>query len=193
MAKATTLGFTPQSIESYEQYFEIIFDEEKNLGAIEKARGEINEALGITDKLPVYLSVFTMNISDNVFGEIDGETVDYSDNENRSRAVRYIIDRYIEAFNAQGYENLYLAGFYWENEAISVDTPAEDIELVKQSTPTRTRRASKPSGSPTLTQTTITTGISSGSIWPACSPTIPLPSSTSSGFTPTHGSAGSTA
>ena len=132
MAKANTLGFTPQSIESYEQYFEIIFDEEKNLGAIEKARGEINEALGITDKLPVYLSVFTMHISDNVFGEIDGETVDYSDNENRSRAVRYIIDRYIEAFNAQGYENLYLAGFYWENEAISVDTPAEDIELVKQ-------------------------------------------------------------
>lgn len=32
----------------------------------------------------------------------------------------------------RGYENLYLAGFYWENEAINVDTPAQDIELVKQ-------------------------------------------------------------
>ena len=47
-------------------------------------------------------------------------------------ATKQARDRYIEAFNAQGYENLYLAGFYWENEAISVDTPAEDIELVKQ-------------------------------------------------------------
>jgi len=53
MAKATTLGFTPQSIESYEQYFEIIFDEEKNLGAIEKARGEINEALGTPRSLRI--------------------------------------------------------------------------------------------------------------------------------------------
>lgn len=132
MAKATTLGYSPDTIEGYEQYFDIIFDEEMNLGAIEKARGEINAALGITDKMPVYLSVFSMNMADHVFGEVDGEVLNYSDNEDRAKVVRYVIDRYIEAFNAQGYENLYLAGFYWENEAINVDTPAQDIELVKQ-------------------------------------------------------------
>ncbi len=56
------------------------------------------------------------NIPKDYWGEVNGKQLDFTNDYDRIEACRWYIDYIIEKFNAGGFENIELAGFYWVAE-----------------------------------------------------------------------------
>jgi hypothetical protein len=51
--------------------------------------------------------------SSKYWGSVDGKSLDFADDSDRLIACQWFIDQCRAAFNAKGYKNVELAGFYW--------------------------------------------------------------------------------
>ncbi|MCK3685740.1 DUF4855 domain-containing protein [Maribellus sp. YY47] len=52
------------------------------------------------------------------WGELDGQKLDFHNQEDRLTAEKWYIDRFLERYNQENYEHLQLDGFYWVDEDV---------------------------------------------------------------------------
>ena len=55
------------------------------------------------------------------WGAIDGETISFDSNANKIRACEWFVDKAMDYFQAGGFENVELVGFYWVHEALGMN------------------------------------------------------------------------
>lgn len=91
----------------------------KNSDALESAVEECKRSLKMPEyKVNIYVSLFYPVRSVEMFGEVGGKNLNFSNEPDRLDAVKWMIDRYIGFFQKKNYSNLKLAGFYWFTEEI---------------------------------------------------------------------------
>lgn len=113
-------------LSDYNFYHELLFKETNDgkpfgLTALDYCVGEAKNKLGDSDyKAVIYLSVIYPGKRASGFGDLDGDGKDdpMLTPEQRLEAAKFGIDEQMKRFEAAGYENLELGGFYWLNEAI---------------------------------------------------------------------------
>ena len=94
-----------------------IFEQGKSLSALDQCIGEEIARLGkpgFTHRIVLGLPEAIRGQKD--WGELDGRTMDFSDEKDQIAATRWYIDQLIERFRAAHYKHLELAGFYWVAE-----------------------------------------------------------------------------
>lgn len=72
------------------------------------------------------------------WGELDGKTLNFWDNDDRLAAVKWYIDRVEEEWKRRDYKYIELAGFYWTNESLIVGY-ADDVIVKKVQEETESR------------------------------------------------------
>jgi len=109
-----------------------LFYEDNNVEGLSLAVDEMDAALGTDTTMPIYFSIFSTVHGDKNFGDVDGDGVneDFNNIEDRKKVIKWWIDRLIARYEAGGYDNLRLDGFYWYHEAIETGDPQEG-ELLK--------------------------------------------------------------
>ncbi len=114
----------------FEFFLDELFYDGLNMDAVEAAQAKVNADLGINEKCKVWISVICPVIGDTFMGEKIETAEDYI------KCLKWQADEAIKRFNAKGYKNLKLAGFYWQHESMrphieySPD-PAHDVEAAK--------------------------------------------------------------
>jgi hypothetical protein len=103
-----------------------------NMGALNTVVGQLKGELGLEDdfKYPIFFSVPNIGIYSGAFGEIGGKTVSSSSLDERTEIVEWYIDYVEEQFDAAGFENLTIKGFYWFAESIDYARSVNESELV---------------------------------------------------------------
>lgn len=91
------------------------------LGESIDALNSLIEDLGKVESLPARRRKVILSIPEPLSGQLDwgslnGKELDFANDSNRMEAVRWYIDELIQRFNAGGYQNLDLSGFYWLRE-----------------------------------------------------------------------------
>ncbi len=120
------LGNPTKAID-WTSYVEDTFSPDKNVNALNSAFGKTKQALGDTDtKAGVFFTILYPSATATDFGYLGGENLDFSKNEDRKYAIKWIIDEQIKLYEQSNYENLDLIGFYWLEEYIVEDA---DVEL----------------------------------------------------------------
>ncbi len=115
----------------WEYLYNDLFAADRCFAALDRTAETTKTALGLSElKLKVYATIPHMDDTLADFGDIDGDGI--SENltlmETRVYVAKYYAEKIIAAFEAAGYENLELCGFYWFHESIS----GGDIETSKQ-------------------------------------------------------------
>lgn len=107
-----------------------VFKEGFNLDALNQAAGDAGAALGRPDyKAKVLLTLVNPNPEYyKAFGEVNGKALDFTREEDRMDAVKWLISEYLSRFKARKYKNVELAGFYWFDEYASPN----DAEFIKK-------------------------------------------------------------
>lgn len=126
------------TLKGWQTYIDSQFVADRNINALNVAVGAAAEKLKLDGyKANVFLSVMrptptNADGSVNTLGDLDGDGIDDPlDNvENRKKAVKWQIDTQLAKYREQGYANLTLVGFYWQEEHIFTDDPYE-VEVVK--------------------------------------------------------------
>ena len=98
-----------------------LFTTDKNLQALDKAVGQVNEALGLGDrKVDVFVSLYYLRPEVKSFGDVDGDGVseDLSVLENRFKVIRWFMDSFEQRFADAKFEHLTFSGYYWYHESI---------------------------------------------------------------------------
>lgn len=122
MAPANWFARTADIKATVESWISELTAPDCNLAVIEKAVGDINASLGEDRKVTVWLNLWCPH-TDNTCADIDGDGTDedFSKEEDRLAFLKWQIDSIISAFNGQGYENITLAGLYWNDECLHED------------------------------------------------------------------------
>ena len=110
--------------------FDALFTSGINFDALNKTAETTKKALGRDElKLKVYVAIPHMDDTLHDFGDIDldGDNESLTTLEGRIYVAQTYAERVIKKFNANGYKNLELCGFYWFHESIS----GSDIETSK--------------------------------------------------------------
>ena len=122
-----------KSLDGWKFYIENQFAENRNVNALNTAVAQVKEELGLDDyTVSVFFSILYTFPEAGDFGDIDGDGVveNFTDIEDRKKAIKWIIDEQIRLFDEGDYENLKLYGFYWFEEAINFSDPHE-TELIR--------------------------------------------------------------
>lgn len=86
--------------------------------AIDELIDELTPELGAPDrKHQVVMSVPVPTKATQVWGEIDGQNMNFEKVEDRITAIKWYIDLVMEKWKEAGFRNLELAGIYWTQEA----------------------------------------------------------------------------
>ena len=114
--------------EGYSWFLDEIFYEGLNIDAVEKAYGRVMQEFGLTEKMPVWISVNCPIIGDTFNGKEIKTAEDYIE------CLKWQVDEATARFNAKGYQNIYLMGFYWQVENLRPNhwapDPAHDTEAL---------------------------------------------------------------
>ena len=101
----------------WEWYLDRLFERGKSLDALDKtiesAKAELGDP-GFRHK--VVLTILVPIDGQTDWGEVDGKALDFNKDEDKVIATNWFVDQLIDRFNAQGYKNLDLDGFYWVAE-----------------------------------------------------------------------------
>lgn len=114
----------------WEYYYDSIFNGPAGLDVMDRVVGEVKEELGIPDyKVYIYITMLAICEPVTDFGDVDGDGVseNLSVAADRKKVVDWYTDMCIGEFNARGYENLVLDGFYWHNESVSYENDDSHI------------------------------------------------------------------
>lgn len=115
-------------------YINDTFYPNANVNALETAAGQAKDALNAPDKkFGVFLSIlYPAKSAGSNFGTLGGRTLNTNNLADRKYAVKWMIDEQLSRYNAAGYNNLDLVGFYWLEEIIQKNAIGdEDIKLIQ--------------------------------------------------------------
>ena len=117
---------------AWNAYVDNVFAEDANINALSEAAGRVSEGLGRDVRVSVFFSILYTWPDKTSFGDVDGDGVieDFSKAEDRKKAIKWIIDEQLSRFEAGGYDNLDLLGFYWYEEQVTYTDPHE-LELIR--------------------------------------------------------------
>ena len=112
--------------EGYSWFLSEVFRDGVNMDAMDAAVARINKEKGTSVKSPAFISVNCPIIGDTFNGKTITTAQDYIE------CLKWMVDEAVSAFNAKNYQNIYLAGFYWQVENLRPNhwapDPAHDIE-----------------------------------------------------------------
>ena len=93
----------------------------ENFDTLNEAVIEVQNALNLKDyKIKVFATLVEPSPErQGSWGTLDGVSVGARNDDEQFAMVKYMIDSYIAEFNAKGYSNLELAGFYWFDESFA--------------------------------------------------------------------------
>ena len=117
---------------AWNAYVDNVFAEDANVNALSEAAERVSEGLGRDVRVSVFFSILYTWPDKTSFGDVDGDGVieDFSKAEDRKKAIKWIIDEQLSRFEAGGYDNLDLLGFYWYEEQVTYTDPHE-LELIR--------------------------------------------------------------
>ena len=117
---------------AWNAYVDNVFAEDANINALSEAAGRVSEGLGRDVRVSVFFSILYTWPDKTSFGDVDDDGVieDFSKAEDRKKAIKWIIDEQLSRFEAGGYDNLDLLGFYWYEEQVTYTDPHE-LELIR--------------------------------------------------------------
>ena len=117
---------------AWNAYVDNVFAEDANVNALSEAAERVSEGLGRDVRVSVFFSILYTWPDKTSFGDVDGDGVieDFSKVEDRKKAIKWMIDEQLARFEAGGYDNLDLLGFYWFEEQITYSDPYE-TELIR--------------------------------------------------------------
>ena len=129
---AAFTGVEYRDFAAWNTYVDNVFAENANINALTQAVDQVSEALGRDVRVSVFFSILYTWPDKTEFGDVDGDGIveDFSKVEDRKKAIKWIIDEQISRFEAGGYDNLDLLGFYWFEEQITYSNPNE-TELIR--------------------------------------------------------------
>lgn len=121
---------TRDRIEDY--YWRQMFRRNSNMSALNAAVGEVKKALNAPHyKVYVWIGFWIPSIRvGDTFGEVDGKALDFTNLEDRKKAIDWQMNTVIALFNEQNYEHLELAGFHCIEEGYDSSDP--DFEAMMQ-------------------------------------------------------------
>jgi len=119
--------YLPAIFSDWQMFIDDCFIDGYNIPALNQAVGEVKAELGsayTSFKANVFLTILYPTQTQTDFGDVDGDgkTENFSNIEDRKKAVKWIVDTQIQRFNNGNYQNLNLVGFYWFEEFISTDS-----------------------------------------------------------------------
>ena len=113
--------------ESTDLYMDELFgDEDRSVPALDKAKGEINAALGRDGQLKLWISV-TAPAEGDAF---NGGTVNNA--EESFACVKYQVDETLKRINEGGFRNIEFLGFYWSYECLRGETDLGSAKLFNE-------------------------------------------------------------
>ena len=117
---------------AWNAYVDNVFAEDANVNALSEAAERVSEGLGRDVRVRVFFSILYTWPDKTSFGDVDGDGVieDFSKAEDRKKAIKWMIDEQLARFEAGGYDNLDLLGFYWYEEQVTYTDPHE-LELIR--------------------------------------------------------------
>ena len=117
---------------AWNAYVDNVFAEDANINALSEAAERVSEGLGRDVRVSVFFSILYTWPDKTSFGDVDDDGVieDFSKAEDRKKAIKWIIDEQLSRFEAGGYDNLDLLGFYWYEEQVTYTDPHE-LELIR--------------------------------------------------------------
>ena len=117
---------------AWNAYVDNVFAEDANVNALSEAVEQVSEGLGRDVRVSVFFSILYTWPDKTSFGDVDGDGVveNFTKIEDRKKAIKWIIDEQLSRFEAGGYDNLDLLGFYWYEEQVTYTDPHE-LELIR--------------------------------------------------------------
>ncbi len=104
----------------WDYYLDLLFDPEHNLSAMDAAVEQVGKQLGDTQRTcPIILMIPYLAPTLEEFGDVDGVDEDPSEDADRAKAFRWVVDAMLERWSQQEYAHLRLWGFYWMHEGVS--------------------------------------------------------------------------
>lgn len=117
-------------------YVDNTFAKGYNVDALDIATGEVKKQLGLPDyKTKVFFSILYPFKTQTNFGDLygNGEALDFSRQQDRLKAVKWIIDEQLKRYKERNYQNTELCGFYWFEEQL-LTTDAGEREMLRFAT-----------------------------------------------------------
>ena len=112
-----------------------VFVENRSIDALDKAVGKTIERLGSPPRphrvvlmVPDAICEVTNNL--RFWGELNGKTLDFGNDEDRIAAIKWYIDMLMDRWNRKTYKNIELAGFYWVVEDIGYYSRASNRRVL---------------------------------------------------------------
>ena len=129
---AAFTGTEYRDFTAWNTYVDNVFAEDANINALSEAVEQVSEGLGRDVRVSVFFSILYTWPDKTSFGDVDGDGVieDFSKVEDRKKAIKWMIDEQLARFEAGGYDNLDLLGFYWYEEQVTYTDPHE-LELIR--------------------------------------------------------------
>ncbi|MCH5183607.1 MAG: DUF4855 domain-containing protein [Oscillospiraceae bacterium] len=131
-----TIDGGPSILSDWEMLLDNAFDEEYNLTALDKATAQLKETLSLPDshKTAVYLAIPYPKISDNAFGDLDGDGVaeKLTTVDDCVKAITWYLDRIEEEWSKRDFQHIDLKGFFFFSEALENSRYDYERELAKR-------------------------------------------------------------
>lgn len=127
----TADGHKSSKREHWQQQLDYWFDDTYGFTALDQCIEEAKGRIGNPSKKhivifslpdPVYFENFKDKTNTKYWGSIAGVEMDFKEIEHRKDAYKWMINQIRAKFNAKGYKNIELGGFYILNEALSVSS-----------------------------------------------------------------------
>ncbi len=128
------LGHLPNTKADWEYIYDITFNGKGGLDALEKTVGKVKSALNKPDyRVSVYFTMLSLHKTVTDFGDVDGDGVTESlaTAEGRKKVIDWYIKLCRDDFNARGYQNLKIGGFYWIDESVMYGE-SDDSDIIKE-------------------------------------------------------------
>ncbi len=117
----------------WEYLLDCVFNGPTGMNHIEEVIQTVKDSLNKPDyKVQIYITLYPIRDTVTDFGDVDGDGV--SENltikEDREKVLNWFFTKCVDDFNARGYKNLELGGFWWYNESVGLGD--DDTHLMKE-------------------------------------------------------------
>ncbi len=107
----------PTNAKDWIAYVNDTFADGYNVDALDSAFGKVKTELNQPDKKAgVFFTLLYPCMTATNFGTLGGRNLNFSNQEDRKYAIKWMIDEQLRLYNDAGYENLEVVGFYWLEE-----------------------------------------------------------------------------